>query len=61
MSNVEETARDWYAEGLRIGAECREKHILYMLEQEVARTSGGVFNATKVLAKLIETIKTENK
>ena len=61
MSNVEETAKDWYAEGLRIGAECREKHILYMLEQEAARTSVGVFNATKVLAKLIEEIKGENK
>lgn len=55
------TARDWYAEGLRIGAESREQRILYLLTKEVERTSTGTFNANSVLLSLIASIKSEEK
>jgi hypothetical protein len=57
MSNVETTAREWYAEGLRIGAESREERILSLLIEEATRTSVGTFNASSVLMSLIATIK----
>ena len=56
MSKIETTARDWYAEGLRIGTESNEQRILYILKQEVERTSVGTFNANGVLLNLIALI-----
>lgn len=61
MSKIEMTARDWYAEGLRIGAESSEQRFLYLLAQEAERTSSGMFNANGVLLSLIESIKGESK
>jgi hypothetical protein len=61
VSEVEMTARDWYAEGLRIGAQSQEQRILFLLTQEAERTSSGTFNANGVLLSLIALIQGENK
>lgn len=61
MSEIETTARDWYAEGLRIGADSKEQRILYILMKEAERTSTGTFNANGVLMDLIALIKGDNK
>jgi hypothetical protein len=61
VSEVEMTARDWYAEGLRIGAQSQEQRILFLLAQEAERTAVGTFNANGVLLKLISRIEEQNK
>ena len=57
MSKIEMTARDWYAEGLRIGAESKEERIISILVEEAARTSVGTFNANLVLLSIIKSLK----
>ena len=50
-------AREWYAEGLRIGAQSREEQIVSLITAEATRTSEGTFNASPVLLKLVTSIK----